>query len=95
MILASLLLDVVSSTEAQMASNLSNLLTRLTPGGILVLQGSLGESSYTVGGASLPALTVDEAAVRRVIGECGMALERWKVCTKESAHYFAVLKRKL
>ena len=91
---ASLVLYVVSVTDLMFEQNLMNLKRSLKPStGVLVLQGSLGESVYTVGSALFPAMTVEEDALRKIFDRCGLIVEEWRVCVKESRHYFALLKQ--
>ena len=54
----------------------------LKPGGLLVVQGSLGESVYTVGSAIFPVLNVDEDDVREVF--CDKARAKVKIPSNES-----------
>ena len=65
----------------------------LKPGGLLLVQGSLGEDVYTVGSSIFPVMNIDEPSFRRVVQECGLEVEKWTLCTKESTYYFSMLSK--
>ena len=92
-VVASLVLDVVAVTDHSFAAALKNLKARLKPKGILVMQGSLGEGKYTVGGAAFPVMNVDEERLRGIFGGCGFRVRKWETCVKETTHYFTVLQQ--
>ncbi len=93
-VIASLVLDVVAVTDKAFSAALGNIVGRLRPQGLIVLQGSLGEKVYTVGSAVFPVYCAYEAKLLDIFESVGLAVKRWETCVKESTHYFALLQRK-
>jgi len=91
-IVASLVFDVVALTKDAFAAAVANVKRHLKRGGLMVVQGSLGESVYTVGSAVFPVLNVNEDDVREVFREKGFTVVRFEVCEKVSHHYYAVFR---
>lgn len=90
---ASLVLDVVSTSEEMFRSALENVKGILKPHcGLLIIQGSLGESVYTVGSALFPVMNIDEQKLRQLFAEVGFAIVKWQICQAQSQHYFGLLK---
>ncbi|TRY76284.1 hypothetical protein TCAL_14717 [Tigriopus californicus] len=90
---ASLVLDVVSTSEEMFRSALENVKGILKPHcGLLIIQGSLGESVYTVGSALFPVMNIDEQKLRQLFSEVGFEILKWQICQAQSQHYFGLLK---
>lgn len=60
----------------------------------MLVQGSLGEQSYSVGSASLPVLDIDQAGLEAVLDRLGLEVLDWVTTVRCSTHYFTALSRK-
>lgn len=63
----------------------------LVPDGLMVIQGSLGESKYTVGSAVFPTMNIDQNGVFNVFRKAGFTLLKWEISQKVTTHYFALI----
>ncbi|XP_040572252.1 phenylethanolamine N-methyltransferase [Lepeophtheirus salmonis] len=93
-VIASLVLDVVALNHKTFLRALINVSKCLKPNGIILLQGSLGESIYTVGSAVFPVMNIDELGLKKIFHEASMNVLKWETTTHITTHYFAVLRMK-
>ena len=93
-IIASLVFDVVAVDRSMFKDALNHVLQYLKPGGGLILiQGSLGEYQYSVGSAIFPAMNADEPMIKSIFQECQLELLQWELCVKLTTHYYALLRK--
>ena len=59
----------------------------------MLIQGSLGEHFYTVGSAAFDTLNVTQQNVEETFEKCRLIVRDWKICEKQSTHYFALLQK--
>ena len=93
-IIASLVLDVVAITDKMFASCLSNVLKYLKPNGIILIQGSLHESQYTVGSAVFPVMNITQDRLLDIFKACNLQVHKLELCCKVSTHYFCILQKR-
>ena len=92
-IIASLIFDVVATSEQMFKQCLSNVLQHLKSNGLTVIQGSIGEHVYTVGSAYFPAMEADEEMLMNIFQELDLEAVRWELCEKITTHYYCILKK--
>ena len=92
-IIASLVFDVVATTDSMFVSALDRVKRYLNPKGLIVIQGSLGENVYSVASSVFPVMNVDEVRLRNIFVKCQMEVLKWETTVKHTTHYFAVLQK--
>lgn len=92
-IIASLVLDVVAVSKEAFCRALENIAGHLRAGGLLVVQGSLGETCYTVGSLSFPAMCIDREELVRAFDLAKLILVKLETSVKLTTHYFALLQK--
>ena len=92
-IVASLIFDVVATSEQMFKQCLSNVLQYLNSNGLIIIQGSIGEHVYTVGSAYFPAMEADQEMLMRIFQELDLEVVRWELCEKVTTHYYCILKK--
>ena len=86
--------DVVATNITMFKDALSHVLQYLKPsGGLIVIQGSLGEHIYTVGSAVFPVMNADEDMILELFKECGLKLIQWQLRVELTTHYYALLEK--
>lgn len=92
--ICSLVFDVVATDETMLEDAMEKAWRFIRPGGLMLVQGSLGEYQYTVGSACIPVLNIDEENLRKVFEKLNLDILKWETTVRCSTHYFCVLKKK-
>ena len=72
---------------------LSNVLQYLVSDGVIIIHGSIGEHTYTVGSAALPAMEATEDMLMKIFHDLNLKIVRWEICVKLTTHYYCILRR--
>ena len=92
-IIASLVFDVVAINSKMYKQALSNVLQYLVSDGVIIIHGSIGEHTYTVGSAALPAMEATEEMLMKIFQDLNLEIVRWELCVKLTTHYYCILKK--
>ena len=72
---------------------LSNVLQYLVSNGVIIIHGSIGEHTYTVGSAALPAMEATEDMLMKIFHDLNLKIVRWEICVKLTTHYYCILRK--
>lgn len=92
-LIASLVFDVVCVDAAQLQVMMARALNWVKEDGLMIVQGSFGETAYAVGSAYMPVLDIQEDQFLKVVEALGLEVVRLETTVRVSTHYYTVLRR--